>query len=81
MSVDVTDVWFHYRTEMFDGSFLPSSWPCSKDVEGDGDGKPMIPDGDPESLLLRLLWGNVSINPSKANHEKEFMRAEKCLEK
>jgi hypothetical protein len=47
----------------------------------DGDGKPMIPDGDPEPLPLRPLWGNVSVNPSKANQEKEFMRAKECLEK
>jgi hypothetical protein len=41
----------------------------------------MIPDGDPNPLPLRLLWDNVSLNPSKANQEKEFMRAGECLEK
>jgi hypothetical protein len=46
-----------------------------------GDLKPMIPDGDPDSLPLRPLWNNVSINPSKANQEKELMKAGKCLEK
>jgi hypothetical protein len=34
MSIDLADVRFYYRVEMFDRSFLASSWPCSKDVEG-----------------------------------------------
>jgi hypothetical protein len=34
MSVNLADVQFHCRVETFDGSFLASSWPCSKDAEG-----------------------------------------------
>ena len=55
--------------------------PAIRMWRADGDGKPMIPHGDPEPLPLRPLWGNVSVNPSKANQEKEVMRAGECLEK
>ena len=41
----------------------------------------MIPDGDHESFLLRPLWDNISVNLSKADQEKEFIKARECLEK
>jgi hypothetical protein len=33
----------------------------------DADGKPIIPDGDPDPVLVKPLWSNLSINPLKVN--------------
>lgn len=45
------------------------------------DGTPMVPQGDPDPVPLRPLWGNVSVDPTQTNQEKEIIRAGDCLTK
>ena len=40
----------------------------------------MLPEGVPDPVPLRLLWGNV-VDCTKKNHEKEVVRAGECLTK
>jgi hypothetical protein len=40
-----------------------------------------IPEGDPDPVLYKLLWGKVELNPAKRNTKKEMLRASKSIEK
>ena len=42
---------------------------------------PMLPEGVPDPVPLRLLWGNVVVNCTKKNQKKELVRARECLTK
>jgi hypothetical protein len=44
-------------------------------------GKPMTHDGDFDRVPFKPLWGNVSINPMKANQEAQLIKASKSLKK
>ena len=41
----------------------------------------MLPEGVPDPVLLRPLWGNVVVDCTKKNQEKEVVRAGECLTK
>ena len=45
------------------------------------DGTPMLLEGVPAPVPLRPLWGNVVVDCTKKNQEKELVRAGKCLTK
>jgi hypothetical protein len=45
------------------------------------DDTPKLPDGVPSPVPLRPLWGNVSVDPTKKNQEKELLRAGEYLTK
>ena len=45
------------------------------------DGTPMLPDGVPDPIPLRSLWGNVVVDCTKKNQEKEVVLASECLTK
>ena len=45
------------------------------------DGTPMLPEGVPDPVPLRPLWGNVVVDCTKKNQEKEVVRAGECLTK
>ena len=41
----------------------------------------MLPEGVPDPIPLRPLWGNVVVDCTKKNQEKEVVRAGECLTK
>ena len=41
----------------------------------------MLPKGVPDPVSLRPLWGNVVVDCTKKNQEKEVVRAGECLTK
>ena len=45
------------------------------------DGTPMLPEGVPDTVPLRPLWGNVVVDCTKKNQEKKLVRAGECLTK
>jgi hypothetical protein len=45
----------------------------------DESGRPRIPEGDP--VPYKPLWGEVEVNPTKRNVEKEVLRASESIEK
>ena len=45
------------------------------------DGTPMLPKGVLDPVPLRPLWGNVVVDCTKKNQEKEVVRAGECLTK
>ena len=45
------------------------------------DGTPMLPKDVPTPVPLRPLWGNVVVDCTKKNQEKELVQAGKCLTK
>ena len=45
------------------------------------DGTPMLPEGVPAPVPLRPLWGNVVVDSTKKNQEKELVRVGECLTK
>ena len=45
------------------------------------DGTPMLPEGVPDPVSLRPLWGNIVVDCTKKNQEKELVRAGECLTK
>jgi hypothetical protein len=47
----------------------------------DGSGRPRIPEGDPDPVPYKPLWGEVEVNPAKRNAEKEMFRASESTEK
>jgi hypothetical protein len=47
----------------------------------DGSGRPRIPEGDPDPVPYKPLWGEVEVNPAKHNAEKEMLRASENIEK
>jgi hypothetical protein len=47
----------------------------------DGSGRPRIPEGDPDPVPYKPLWGEVEVNPAKRNAEKEMLRASESIEK
>ena len=47
----------------------------------DESGRPRIPEGDPDLVLYKSLWGKVEVNPAKRNTKKEMLRASKSIEK
>jgi hypothetical protein len=44
-------------------------------------GRPHIPEGDPDLVPFKLLWGEVAVNPRKPNMKKELLRTSKSIEK
>jgi hypothetical protein len=47
----------------------------------DVNGRPRIPEGDPDPVPYKPLWGEVEVNPAKRNVEKEMLRASESIEK
>jgi hypothetical protein len=47
----------------------------------DESGRPRIPEGDPDPVPYKPLWGEVEVNPAKRNAEKEMLRASESIEK
>jgi hypothetical protein len=47
----------------------------------DGSGRPRIPEGDPDLVSYKPLWGEVEVNPTKRNAEKEILNVSKSIEK
>ena len=45
------------------------------------DGTPKSPEGVPNPVPLRPLWGNVVVDHTKKNRQKELIRAGECLTK
>ena len=45
------------------------------------DGTPKLPEGVPAHVPLWPLWGNVVVDRTKKNQQKELIRAGKCLTK
>ena len=45
------------------------------------DGTPMLPEGVPAPMPLRPLWGNVVVDSTKKNQEKELVWVGECLTK
>ena len=45
------------------------------------DGTPMLPEGVPAPVPLWPLWGNVVVDSTKKNQEKELVRVGECLTK
>ena len=41
----------------------------------------MLPEGVPDPVPLRLLWGNIVVDYTKKNQEKELVWAGECLTK
>ena len=63
-----------------DQSWLPPG-PAVRMWSQNDDGTPMLPDGVPAPLPLRPLWGNVVVDSTKKNQEKELVRVGECLTK
>lgn len=63
-----------------DQSWLPPS-PAIRMWRQNDDGTPNLPLGVPPPVPLRPLWGNVVVDPTKKNQEKELIRAGDCLTK
>ena len=63
-----------------DQSWLPSG-PVVRMWRQNDDGTPMLPDGVPAPVPLRPLWGNVVVDSTKKNQEKELVRVGECLTK
>jgi hypothetical protein len=47
----------------------------------DESGRLRIPEGDPDPVPYKPLWGEVEVNPAKHNVEKEMLRASENIEK
>ena len=45
------------------------------------DGTLKLPEHVPAPVLLRPLWGNVVVDHTKKNQQKELIRADECLTK
>ena len=45
------------------------------------DGTPKLPEGISTPIPLRPLWGNVVVDHTKKNQQKELIRAGECLTK
>ena len=45
------------------------------------DDTPMLPEGVSDPVPLRPLWGNVVVDCTKKNQDKELVRVGKCLTK
>jgi hypothetical protein len=48
---------------------------------GDGNGRPRILEGDLDPVPYKPLWGEVEVNPTKHNAEKEMLRTSESIEK
>ena len=72
--------WLRIQKRATNQSWLPPGpavrmW-CQKD-----DGTLMLLEGVPDSVPLRPFWGNVVVDCTKKNQEKELVWASKCLTK
>jgi hypothetical protein len=47
----------------------------------DESSRPRIPKGDPDPVPYKPLWGEVEVNPTKRNAEKDLLRASESIEK
>jgi hypothetical protein len=47
----------------------------------DESSRPRIPKGDHDPVPYKPLWGEVEVNPTKRNAEKEMLRASESIEK
>jgi hypothetical protein len=63
-----------------DNSWLPSG-PAVRMWRADESGRPRIPEGDPDPVPYKPLWGEVEVNPARRNVEKEMLRASESIEK
>ena len=63
-----------------DQSWLPPGLAVRMWRQND-DGTPMLPEGVPALVPLRLRWGNVVVDSTKKNQEKELIRAGEYLTK
>ena len=63
-----------------DQSWLPPG-PTVRMWRQNDDGTSMLPEGVPAPVPLRLLWGNVVVDSTKKNQEKELVRVGECLTK
>lgn len=63
-----------------DQSWLPPG-PAVRMWRANDDGTPKLPQGVPDPVPLRPLWGNVSVDLTMTNHDKEVIRAGECLNK
>ena len=61
-------------------SWLPPG-PAVRMWRQNDDDTPMLPEGVPAPVPLRPLWGNVVVDSTKKNQEKELVRAGECLTK
>ena len=61
-------------------SWLPPD-PAVRMWRQNDDGTPMLPKGVLAPMPLRPLWGNVVVDSTKKNQEKELVRAGECLTK
>ena len=61
-------------------SWLPLS-PAVQMWHQRDDSTPMLPEGVPDPVPLRPLWGNVVVDCRKKNQEKELVWAGECLTK
>jgi hypothetical protein len=63
-----------------DNSWLPPG-PTMRMWRAYGSGRLHIPEGDPDPVPYKPLWGKVELNPAKHNAEKEMLRASESIEK
>jgi hypothetical protein len=63
-----------------DNSWLPPG-PAVRMWRADRSGRPRIPEGDPDPVPYKPLWGEVEVNPTKCNTEKKMLRASESIEK
>ena len=62
-------------------SILATPGPTIRMWRQKDDGTPMLPEGVPDPVPLRPLWGNVVVDCTKKNQEKELVWAGECLTK
>ena len=72
--------WLCIEKHATDQSWLPPG-PAVRMCHQKDDGTPMLPEGISDLVPLRSLWGNVVVDCTKKNQEKELVRAGECLTK
>ena len=73
-------MWLCIQKHATDQSWLLPS-PAVRMWHQKDDGTPMLPEGVLDPVPLRPLWGNVVVDCTKKNQEKELVWARKCLTK
>ena len=63
-----------------DQSWLPPR-PAVRMWREKADGTPKLPEGVPAPIPLQPVWGNVVVDHTKKNQQKELIRAGECLTK
>ena len=72
--------WLRIQKHATNQSWLPPG-PAVQMWRQRDDGTPMLPEGVPDPVPLRPLWGNVVVDCTKKNQEKELVQAGECLTK